>query len=74
MQLARFVVEEDSHKKKKKKKPRVIHALGNIKWGFVPANVRKQNVNFFSIFHPRPIFVAGHGKGGGGGVSANKVG
>ena len=31
----RFVVEQRS--KKKKKKPRVIHALGNIKWGFTPA-------------------------------------
>ena len=30
----RFVVEQRN--KKKKKKPRVIHALGNIKWGFVP--------------------------------------
>ena len=29
----RFVVEQNK-KKKKKKKPRVIHALGNIKWGF----------------------------------------
>ena len=37
----RFVVEENTTKKKKQKKPRVIHALGNIKWGFVPANVRK---------------------------------
>ena len=39
--LDRFVVEENTTKKKKQKKPRVIHALGNIKWGFVPANVRK---------------------------------
>ena len=31
----RFVVEQ-RNKKKKKKKPRVIHALGNIKWGFTP--------------------------------------
>ena len=31
----RFVVDQEG-KKKKKKKPRVIHALGNIKWGFVP--------------------------------------
>ena len=29
----KFVVEERS-KKKKRIKPRVIHALGNIKWGF----------------------------------------
>ena len=34
-------MEENATKKKKQKKPRVIHALGNIKWGFVPANVRK---------------------------------
>ena len=34
---SRFVVEErDKNKKKKKKKPRVIHALGAIKWGFTP--------------------------------------
>ena len=32
----RFVVEEQENKKKKKKKPRVIHALGNMKWGFAP--------------------------------------
>ena len=33
----RFVVESrDKKAKKKKKKPRVIHALGNIKWGFTP--------------------------------------
>ena len=32
----RFVIEENARKKKKKKKPRVIHALGNIKWGFTP--------------------------------------
>ena len=31
----RFVVEQ-RNKKKKQKKPRVIHALGNIKWGFAP--------------------------------------
>ena len=31
----RFIVEQRN--KKKKKKPRVIHALGNIKWGFTPA-------------------------------------
>ena len=31
----RFVVDQEG-KKKQKKKPRVIHALGNIKWGFVP--------------------------------------
>ena len=37
MKHFRFVVEErDKTKKKKKKKPRVIHALGNIKWGFTP--------------------------------------
>ena len=35
----RFVVEENSKKKQNKKKPRVIHALGNIKWGFVPPSV-----------------------------------
>ena len=33
----RFVVEQRNKKNKKKKKPRVIHALGNIKWGFTPA-------------------------------------
>ena len=32
--IPRFVVEEQNKKKKKKRKPRVIHALGNIKWGF----------------------------------------
>ena len=31
---SRFVVEERSKKEKKKRKPRVIHALGAIKWGF----------------------------------------
>ena len=35
----RFVVEENARKKQKQKKPRVIHALGNIKWGFVPPHV-----------------------------------
>jgi hypothetical protein len=34
--IFRFVIEENTKKKKKKKKPRVIHALGNIKWGFTP--------------------------------------
>ena len=29
-------MEERDKNKKKKKKPRVIHALGNIKWGFTP--------------------------------------
>lgn len=29
-------MEERDKSKKKKKKPRVIHALGNIKWGFTP--------------------------------------
>jgi hypothetical protein len=32
-------VEHEAKNKKKKKKPRVIHALGNIKWGFVPPHV-----------------------------------
>ena len=33
----KFVVEEqEKTKKKKKKPPRVIHALGNMKWGFAP--------------------------------------
>ena len=34
MTYVRFVVEQRN--KKKRKKPRVIHALGNIKWGFTP--------------------------------------
>ena len=34
--LFRFVIEENQKKKKKRRKPRVIHALGNIKWGFTP--------------------------------------
>ena len=69
--LDRFVVEENATKKKKQKKPRVIHALGNIKWGFVPANVR-EHCGSFPI--PWPIFVAGHDQGGRGGVSANEMG
>ena len=31
-----MVEEIDKKKNKKKRKPRVIHALGNIKWGFTP--------------------------------------
>ena len=41
---SRFVVEEQD-KKKKKKKPRVIHALGNMKWGFAPPRQGAINVD-----------------------------
>ena len=42
----RFVVEEqDKKKKKKKKKPRVIQALGNMKWGFAPPTGGVMNVD-----------------------------
>ena len=40
----RFVVEEQV-KKSKKKKPRVIHALGNMKWGFAPQKNNTINVD-----------------------------
>eukprot|EP00090_Calanus_glacialis_P022333 TRINITY_DN34479_c0_g1_i1.p1 TRINITY_DN34479_c0_g1~~TRINITY_DN34479_c0_g1_i1.p1 ORF type:complete len:247 (-),score=73.52 TRINITY_DN34479_c0_g1_i1:56-754(-) len=40
----RFVVEEQG-RKKKKKKPRVIHALGNMKWGFAPPRQGAINVD-----------------------------
>ena len=40
----RFVVEEQTKKKAKKKKPRVIHALGNMKWGFAPNKNNAINV------------------------------
>ena len=42
---ARFVVEEQTKKKAKKKKPRVIHALGNMKWGFAPNKNNAINVD-----------------------------
>ena len=42
----RFVVEEEAKKKKKKKdKPRVIHALGNMKWGFATNKNNSINVD-----------------------------
>ena len=41
----RFVVEEQTKKKAKKKKPRVIHALGNLKWGFAPNKNNAINVD-----------------------------
>lgn len=40
----RFVVEEQT-KKKKKDKPRVIHALGNMKWGFASNKNNSINVD-----------------------------
>ena len=43
--LSRFVVEEQSKRKAKKKKPRVIHALGNMKWGFAPNKTNAINVD-----------------------------
>ena len=42
--ITRFVVEEQV-KKSKKKKPRVIHALGNMKWGFAPQKNNAINVD-----------------------------
>ena len=36
---------EEQTKKKKKKKPRVIHALGNMKWGFAPPRQGAINVD-----------------------------
>ena len=44
MSSPRFVVEEQTKKKAKKKKPRVIHALGNMKWGFAPNKNNAVNV------------------------------
>ena len=42
----KFVVEEkDKKKKRKQKKPRVIHALGNMKWGFAPPQAGAINVD-----------------------------
>ena len=45
MSSPRFVVEEQTKKKAKKKKPRVIHALGNMKWGFAPNKNNAINVD-----------------------------
>ena len=45
LNCARFVVEEQTKKKAKKKKPRVIHALGNMKWGFAPNKNNAINVD-----------------------------
>ena len=42
--LFRFVVEEQNKNKKKKKKPRVIHALGALKWGFTPVNQKVEPI------------------------------
>ena len=36
---------EEQTKKSKKKKPRVIHALGNMKWGFAPPRAGAINVD-----------------------------
>jgi hypothetical protein len=42
----KFVVEAQEQKKKRnKKKPRVIHALGNMKWGFAPPQAGTVNVD-----------------------------
>ena len=42
----KFVVEEKEKKnKRKQKKPRVIHALGNMKWGFAPPQAGAMNVD-----------------------------
>ena len=45
MILFRFVVEEQTKEKKKKRKPRVIHALGNMKWGFASNKNNTINVD-----------------------------
>ena len=62
------MVEEQTKKKAKKKKPRVIHALGNMKWGFAPGKNNAINVEALqnkceesrlSTFRANHIVIAG---------------
>ena len=62
------MVEENAAKKKKQKKPRVIHALGNIKWGFVNSSVSRHLPRF-----PTSKLVSAD-ESGRGGDPADKVG